>query len=242
MDVRPYFYRLRGRSLGPIGLQQMRQLAQRAQVGRGTDVSRDGIQWAKASDFPEIFVLGSVTPPDPTEGINLGGSSGGGGAGGEVILPASGPRWYYTVHGTQQGPVDLSTLQQLVASGMVSAGDHAIPEGGSQWMVVSSVPQLAGMISRGGGMPSINTGGGQPGPSNRQSTQTEGTNGMAIAGFVVSLLGCGFVGLILSLVALNSRNRANRGLAIAGAIIGGIVTLLQLAWIVLVVVATVANG
>jgi hypothetical protein len=59
-----------------------------------------------------------------------------------------------------------------------------------------------------------------------EETKAETTNGMAIAGFVLSLLGCTApLGFIFSLVALNGKNQANRGLAIAGAIIGGIGTL-----------------
>lgn len=150
MNDRPYFYRLRGRTLGPIGLQQIRQLAQRAQIGRSTDVSRDGIQWAKASDFPEIFV--SVAAGAPSQASGSYGSPVSGAGGVMPVSPpllASGPRWYYTVNGNQQGPIDLSMLQQLVAGGQVQPGDYAIPEGGSDWMTVASVPQLG----RSGGFP-----------------------------------------------------------------------------------------
>jgi hypothetical protein len=74
-------------------------------------------------------------------------------------------------------------------------------------------------------------------PTNASEPQT---NGMAIAGFVLSLLGCtcitALLGFIFSLVALNSSNRANRGLAIAGAIIGG---LWLLAWVVYVILVFV---
>ena len=60
--------------------------------------------------------------------------------------------------------------------------------------------------------------------------QVAPTSGLAIAGFVVSFFGWfGIVGFILSLVALNQIKNSNgtkrgRGLAIAGAIIGGLWT------------------
>lgn len=225
MDDRPYFYRLRGRSLGPVGLHQIRQLAQRAQIGPSTEVSRDGVNWVKASDFQEIFVVvpGSA-PPVIVEDMPR-----------ELPPQRAQERWFYTINGNQQGPVDLSTLQQLVANGSVSPDEHAIPEGGAQWMTISSVPQLAGQNR----MPMIVTGNGYRDREGDRPPvhQTEGTNGMAIAGFVLSLLGCGLLALIFSLIALNSKNRANRGLAIAGAIIGGIVTLLQILWAILVIAA-----
>jgi hypothetical protein len=72
----------------------------------------------------------------------------------------------------------------------------------------------------------------------RDEPKADSSNGLAIAGFVLALLGLftgctAPLGFILSLVALNGKNQANRGLAIAGAIIGGILTAL------IVVVATI---
>ena len=56
------------------------------------------------------------------------------------------------------------------------------------------------------------------------------TNGLAIAGFVTSMVCFGPVGLVLSLVALNQISKSpspqgGKGLAIAGAIVGGLSTL-----------------
>jgi hypothetical protein len=227
MVDRPYYYRVRGRTLGPVGLRQIRQLAQRAQIGRTTDVSRDGTQWGKAGDFSEIFEVGKgfEPPPSPTTDafdtqpvIDLEP---------EVLQPAS-SKWYYTVNGVQQGPVGLTTLQQMVAAGQLSANDYVFPEGGNDWLTVGSVPQLAG-ASFGGGQPVINVN------VPRQAVQSESSNGLAIAGFVLSLVGFGPLGLILSLIALNSKNQANRGLAIAGAIIGGLMTLCVCGYVVFLI-------
>lgn len=233
MDDRPFYYRVRGRTLGPIGLRQIRQLAQRAQVGRQTDVSRDGIQWGKAGDWPEIFDAGGR--PDSSTAIGLSG----GDAGPLVadLAPAAGvaPLWYYSVAGIQKGPVELVTLQQMVATGQLSGADHVFPEGGRDWMPVSNVPQLN--VPSGPVAPVINV-------TVPQSTSppTEGTNGLAIAGFILALLGCGPLGLILSLVALNSKNKANRGLAIAGAIIGGLLTLCGCGYVVAVIIVAAGNA
>jgi hypothetical protein len=56
------------------------------------------------------------------------------------------------------------------------------------------------------------------------------TNGLAIGGFVTSMVCFGPVGLVLSLVALNQISKSpipqgGKGLAIAGAIVGGLSTL-----------------
>lgn len=193
-DTRPYYYRLRGRTLGPFDLRQIRQKAKQAQIGPGTPVSRDGIDWQTMADFPEISVA------DP--GI------------GPIVEPNGEENWYYAVGGNQQGPVPLTTLQQYVAGGMLKADDVVIKEGGTAWLPIKSVPELYAYVKP-------ETGGGGDGPGAAPPAET---NGLAIAGFVVSLVGCGPLGLILSLVALNSQNKGNRGLAIAGAVIGGIFT------------------
>ena len=211
-DDRPYYYRLRGRALGPFSLQQMRQKASAAQVNSRSDVSRDGLDWGKASDYPEIFLAeGKV---EPTPAISVG-------------------EWYYSVGGSQQGPIDLSTLQQYVASGSIKPTDIVFKEGMAGWLPVQNVPELSMVIRTPNG-----GGGTQP--------TAQGVNGMAIAGFVCSLLGCltcipALLGLVFSLVALSGKNQANRGLAIAGAIIGGIWLLLWLVYVGFLLVGVLAN-
>lgn len=234
MDDRPFYYRVRGRTLGPVPLRQIRQLAQRAQIGRTTDISRDGVQWGKAGDWPEIFEVPAGA--DPGSGGGFGGDQGLSIAEPAVPALASG-NWYYAVGGVQQGPVDLATLQRMVASGHVGPADHVFAEGGTDWMLVSSVPQLATMaVPSGGNAPVINV------TVPQAASQGEGTNGLAIAGFILSLVGCAPLGLILSLVALNGKNKANRGLAIAGAIIGGFFTLCGCGYVILMVIAAAANA
>jgi len=197
-DTRPYYYRLRGRTLGPFDLRQIRQKAIQAQIGPGTPVSRDGIDWQTMADFPEISMSDGPGPGpvDPVEN------------------ESDESKWYYAVGGTQQGPVPLSTLQQYVADGMLKADDVVIREGSDTWIPIKRVPELYPLIKTGDEFH----------PNEAATVPPSETNGLAIAGFVLSLVGCGPVGMILSLIALNSKNKENRGLAIAGAVIGGIST------------------
>lgn len=217
-DTRPYYYRMRGRTLGPFSLQQIRQKATSAQVNNRTDVSRDSVDWGKASDYPEIFM---ADPP-----LDSGGSQ-----------PSREQQWYCAIDGVQQGPIELGVLQQYVASGRLKPTDSVFKEGWSNWVKVQDVPELSGLPQGGyppGGM--VVDGG----TSGRES----GTNGMAIAGFVCSLLGCtcilSILGLIFSLVAISGKNTANRGLAIAGAIISGVWILLWVVYLVLVFLGAIA--
>ena len=252
MDDRPFYYRVRGRTLGPVPLRQIRQLAQRAQIGRTTDISRDGVQWGKAGDWPEIFHAPAGAEPDlGTFGGDLGISV----AEPSAPVTASG-NWYYAVGGVQQGPVDLPTLQRMVAAGQVGPSDHVFAEGGADWMLVSSVPQLAT-----GGMPperppiTIEEGGGGA------SGKPGGTNGLAIAGFVLSLVGIVFtlpgclclafyglaaptalLGMILSGVAMAGKNKSQRGFATAGLVLGLVGLGIQIVWTVLVVIGVAASN
>jgi hypothetical protein len=218
-DERPYYYRLRGVVLGPFSVEQMRQKAATAQLGSRTEVSRDSVTWGRGADFSEIFDRQPVRQE---------------------------PRWYYAVDGTQQGPVDLDVLRGHVAGRVLAADDYVLREGGDQWVAVSAVPELAVCVPQRPPMADTPPPHPQPTVVTIVPSDPPPTNGMAVAGFVCSLLGFVTVitwpvGLVLSVVALNSANRANRGLAVAGAIIGAVFTSFLILCIVAIVVI-VTNG
>jgi hypothetical protein len=51
--------------------------------------------------------------------------------------------WYYAVgNSQQQGPVDLATLQRLIASGQIGPNDLVWRDGMADWVPASSVPEL----------------------------------------------------------------------------------------------------
>lgn len=140
MDERPFFYRLRNRTLGPLESRQIRQLVRRGRLGRATEVSRDGLLWSKAGDFPELFVNSddeAREPRSPSTERRLAGDSGACNGSGQAATTA---RWYYTANGDAKGPIDLATLHDLVANGTIPAHEHVIAEGGSQWLPVPSLP------------------------------------------------------------------------------------------------------
>lgn len=193
MDDRPYYYRIRGRLLGPISLQHMRQLAQRVQINRNTDVSRDGIQWAKASEYQELFTGGSAPAPPPavTPRNDSTGNASGYAAFPQHTTPTS-SRWFYTVHGNQQGPVDLQTLQHLVANGSVSSSDYVIREGETQWISATQIPPLPGIPQ----FDTTSTGG----PRSRRQLAAATGKGTAIASMVLGIVG--LIGWIIPLIGL----------------------------------------
>jgi hypothetical protein len=140
--------------------------------------------------------------------------------------------WHFNRGGQTAGPVPLSALRQMVASGELASGDSVWNQGWADWRLVSSVRELspeptripsafhkpvydAANVSRPAsvGYASAAYGDAQAGQS---------YNGYAIAGFVLSLTFAP-LGLIFSWIALNgmkaSGNEEGRGLAMAGMII-----------------------
>lgn len=51
--------------------------------------------------------------------------------------------WYYAKDGKQEGPVELSALQEMVQSGQVSLTDLAWKEGMPEWTEVGKIPELS---------------------------------------------------------------------------------------------------
>jgi hypothetical protein len=60
-------------------------------------------------------------------------------------------------------------------------------------------------------------------PAQIKTSTATGTNGLAVASFILSLIGLGIIGVILGIIAItqiNKRGQAGKGLAIAGIVIG----------------------
>ena len=162
--------------------------------------------------------------------------------------------WYYSSQGQQAGPVELATLQQMIASGQVQPHDLVWRDGMDTWHAAAAVHELNappatsqyGTLPAPGSFPQQNVAQ-QPGygasPIGYESpgfaTRPNGAKGMAIASLSCSAsrvpllclcyvgIPVAIVGLVLGLVALNNMKKYNnpdgRGLALAGAIVGGCV-------------------
>ena len=51
-----YYLRVRGRVQGPFDQEKLQNFSRRGQLSRLHEVSTDGINWARASTYPELFV------------------------------------------------------------------------------------------------------------------------------------------------------------------------------------------
>lgn len=135
-DDRPYFYRLRGQTLGPFPIQQMQQRAATGRVGRRTPVSRDGVQWSPAEDFPEVFTANSLPP-------QRGGAAGGGRTNGEAEVV-----WHYQATNGEQGQASSAIIHQMISDGRLNQSSFLWKEGQADWASAKDIPEFA--VSAGG--------------------------------------------------------------------------------------------
>jgi hypothetical protein len=139
-----------------------------------------------------------------------------------------------------------------VTTGQVAASEHAIPEGGTDWQPVSSLPQLAGLSV--GQMPMVNVGTTNSSTRSSESRQGQGANGLAIAGFVIALISlpfgclCGLfslplsvLALIFSAIAVAGKNTSQRGLAIAGLVISIVAMIVAVVMVIIGIAITLPN-
>jgi hypothetical protein len=129
---------MRGRVLGPYDQEKLQSLAKRGQLSRMHELSADATNWVRASTYPELFVVEEliVSQPGPAEfhdGVQRQGQP-----------PASSSRrWWYRKNGSEAGPVDETTLQQMLASANVNPDDLVWAEGMAQWVPARLAPGLS---------------------------------------------------------------------------------------------------
>jgi hypothetical protein len=124
----------------------------------------------------------------------------------------------------QYGPVTAEQLRQWIAEGRVNAQTQAQIEGATDWKPLGAFPEFAGSFAPPPTAP-------PPLPRSPAPVPQSGSeNDMAVAGFILSLVGffcCGFLfstlGLVFSCVALSQMNNdpqhRRRGLAVAGIVL-----------------------
>jgi len=163
--------------------------------------------------------------------------------------------WYYAAGGQQQqGPTTVEALVGMIQQGQLTSGDLVWREGMESWLPVSQVAELYGHTTAAPPSPrwqqppaqsmpqALNPAAGYPAAAPgtpyyqdpslaNYGTTGKSYNGMAIASFVLSLVGLLFCGVVLGIVAIilgavalngmkTSGNRQGRRLSLAGVIIG----------------------
>ena len=135
-DPRPYYVRVRGRTLGPFDLAQMKFKAKGLQIGVSTPVSRDAIDWRTLADFPEVTASNTAGPPMTVAAVSQ-----------APAPPAVSAGWYYSIDGNAVGPVTLTEIESLIRNGTLESHHHVHQLGSSEWTEISLTPELAGVAS-----------------------------------------------------------------------------------------------
>jgi hypothetical protein len=123
-----FFIKVKGKQLGPLSDSRVRELVKQGQVNRATPISSDGKTWQKAGEIETIF--SAAKEPEM--------KTGGG---------ASGAKWYYSIGGARNGPVDASQIELLLKSGTISSGNLVWRQGMSDWQPMNVVPELADVLA-----------------------------------------------------------------------------------------------
>jgi TM2 domain-containing membrane protein YozV len=122
-DDQPFYYRLRGQTLGPYSVAQMQHRASTGKVGKRTQVSRDGVTWALAEQFPELFEAPSGSHVIPTE-----------------------ERWHYESVSGQQGEAATSDILRMLASGQLAMTSLVWKQGFGSWTPISAVAEITSIM------------------------------------------------------------------------------------------------
>jgi len=141
------FVRIRGRVLGPFDQEKLRSLAGRGQFGRMHEVSEDGVSWARASLYPELFraddgrTATSMPQAEATVDTGIGVAP----PAATVDMPAAvppSPLWFYELGGNQTGPVNFGQLRALAAKGELRPTDRVWTQSMAQWAPARDVEGL----------------------------------------------------------------------------------------------------
>ena len=148
----PLYIRVLGRVKGPFEWDKLRVLVKRGQLSRIHEVSVNGQDWVKATEYPELFQTApteiqqpNAAPlePAPPEAVEE-----------EPNVPKVSPlqdsyrmepiapsaeEWFYDQNGSPMGPVSFSVLQQLVATGQIFAHGRVWKEGMPDWAAAETI-------------------------------------------------------------------------------------------------------
>ncbi len=166
-----WYFRSRGRVLGPFQLAQLEVLKNQGRVAKFDELSRDRRNWIPAGSLPELF-----PPPAPRqETTGSPGASGQPGGHGDDPVADDAAVWFYVSESGQTGPVSLSEMIRLSRAGVLRAETFVWNSGMTDWLPARDVPALGSAATSAVPTP--------------VAAKGQGFNITAIAGFVLGVTG-----------------------------------------------------
>lgn len=140
-DFQAMYIRLRGRTLGPFDLTQLRALHQRGQFSRAHEVSVDRQSWQSAATLERIFqptkrkTANEIGLTENKPAVNAVAPG--------VDSPKSvKPIWHYNIGDESHGPVTLVELRGLASNGQLDANDLVWKSGMTEWVPAGDIEEL----------------------------------------------------------------------------------------------------
>lgn len=136
------YVRFKGKTLGPLADQKVRDLVRRGQITRMHELSSDGLTWTRAEEFGDFFAApASRATVSPNAAMATQDKSATNGAA-SVPIPGQAAddsvQWYANIGGENQGPVTTRTIVQWIQSGEVTRQTLVWRAGFDDWRSAES--------------------------------------------------------------------------------------------------------
>lgn len=148
------FVRFRGRTIGPLTPEKVKDMVRRGQVTRMHELSGDGLSWSKADEFGNFFpqasggtssslsATASTVPPG-----SMGYEGGEGAAQGNENASA---QWYAHINGEKQGPVSMDQMRLYFEAQLLKKDSLVWKNGMDAWKPASeAIAELFGQPAGG---------------------------------------------------------------------------------------------
>lgn len=160
-QIERIFIRFRGRTIGPLTPDKVKDMVRRGQVTRMHELSGDGLSWMKADEFGDFFpraaasggvagdlAAGAGSVPPGGEAGAIGGDDG-------AVAPTpnenSTAQWYAHVNGEKQGPVSMDQMRLYAEAKILKKDSLVWKNGMDAWKpALESLPELFGGAAKNG--------------------------------------------------------------------------------------------
>lgn len=122
MTEERYYIRFKGRVLGPLPPVKIQEMVRRGQITRLHELSPDGQSWANAEEHQQFFAKTVNKPAEATKVAE------------KEAKRSESLAWYAHFDGSNQGPVDESSLLSWIANGKVNSKTMIWKDGMAEWL------------------------------------------------------------------------------------------------------------